>query len=317
MDFYDQVGRAALGSRLRRLGDRLAEEATRLYPAYGIDLNSRWLPVMQVLFHDGETSISALARRIGHTHASISQIVRDLVKSGQARLIKKDSDARRSFIALTAKGRAAMAGSTTLFQDVGLAVGEMLAEAGADLWAALAAVERVLERRSLVRRTNDRRRERERKALRVVDYTPRYASAFKQLNEQWIKTYFKLEPADRRMLNDPAGSILRPGGAILVALHRGKPIGVCALVPHGEGCLELAKMAVSPKAQGLGAGELLGTTALAKARKLGARRLFLESNTKLEPAIALYRKLGFTEIVGGKSPYRRANIQMELALKPK
>ena len=44
-------------------------------------------------------------------------------------------------------------------------------------------------------------------------------------------------------------------------------------------------------------------------------RLFLDSNTVLEPAIRLYRKVGFKEIpVPEDSPYERCNIRMELKI---
>ena len=47
---------------------------------------------------------------------------------------------------------------------------------------------------------------------------------------------------------------------------------------------------------------------------IGATRVYLESNTILEPAINLYRKLGFKSVEGGASPYGRCNIQMEVWL---
>ncbi len=79
---------------------------------------------------------------------------------------------------------------------------------------------------------------------------------------------------------------------------------------------ELAKMAVSPKAQGKGVGWLLGKAIVEKAKSLGAKKLYLESNTILTPAINLYLKMGFKKIAGypTPSPYERSNIQMELDL---
>ncbi len=77
---------------------------------------------------------------------------------------------------------------------------------------------------------------------------------------------------------------------------------------------ELSKMAVAEKVRGKGIGWLLGQAATNKARELGAKTVFLESNTVLEPAIRLYQKLGFRKVVGQPSPYKRANIQMELKL---
>jgi GNAT superfamily N-acetyltransferase len=81
-----------------------------------------------------------------------------------------------------------------------------------------------------------------------------------------------------------------------------------------DGGFELAKMAVAPGAKGKGIGLLLGQACIDKARALGAGRVYLESNTKLRPAISLYHKLGFRKIAGPPSPYERCNIQMELRL---
>jgi orotate phosphoribosyltransferase len=67
-------------------------------------------------------------------------------------------------------------------------------------------------------------------------------------------------------------------------------------------------------AQGKKIGWKLAQAIIDKARTLGAKKLYLESNTILEPAINLYRKLGFTEVVGRQSAYERANIKMELIL---
>ena len=53
--------------------------------------------------------------------------------------------------------------------------------------------------------------------------------------------------------------------------------------------------------------------AIEKAKEKKAGKIILYSNTKLVPAIELYRKLGFKEIpVDG--PYQRSDIKMELVL---
>jgi ribosomal protein S18 acetylase RimI-like enzyme len=78
---------------------------------------------------------------------------------------------------------------------------------------------------------------------------------------------------------------------------------------------ELAKMAVSLKAQGKNVGWLLGQAMVKKASEAGATKIYLESNTILKPAINLYHKLGFQKVGGRPTPYERANIQMELILK--
>jgi GNAT superfamily N-acetyltransferase len=153
-------------------------------------------------------------------------------------------------------------------------------------------------------------------AIEIVNYEPAYKEVFRDLNVAWISTYFKMEPADYKALENAESYILDNGGYILVALLNKEPVGVCALIKMDDPMydFELAKMAVAPKAQGKKIGWLIGEAIKDKARSVGAKTLYLESNTILTPAISLYRKLGFMEVYGRPSPYERANIQMALIL---
>lgn len=150
--------------------------------------------------------------------------------------------------------------------------------------------------------------------IQIVDYEPKYQAAFKQLNEEWITTWFKMEATDHKSLDHPEDYILDKGGRIYIVLLSNEPIGACALIKMDDNLFELAKMAVSPKVKGKGIGYRLGLHCIEAAKRLGAHKLYLESNTILQPAIALYHKLGFKEITGIPSPYDRCNIQMELPL---
>lgn len=154
-----------------------------------------------------------------------------------------------------------------------------------------------------------------RAAAVLRDFRPGDQPAFRQLNEEWIAQYFVLEPADLKALDHPEEYILRPGGSILLAEAGTQVVGTCALIKMADGGYELAKMAVAPAAQGQRIGWLLGQAAVQRARDLGARRVYLESNSALGPALALYRKLGFRDLAQpAPSPYARADVQMELLL---
>ena len=153
--------------------------------------------------------------------------------------------------------------------------------------------------------------------MRIVDYTPTHRAHFKALNVEWITRYFAVEEADRRVLDDPEGYILRRGGHILMAEDEaGEVVGTCALLRNADGSFELAKMAVAPTARGRGVGRALGEAAIERARALGASRVELLSNRVLAPALALYRSLGFVEVPLPAAPeYRRTDIKMELDLR--
>lgn len=151
--------------------------------------------------------------------------------------------------------------------------------------------------------------------VRIVAYAPEHRSAFRDLNLEWIAAFFEVEPEDRRVLDDPETHILAPGGAILVALDGDDPVGTGALIPTEPHEYELAKMAVTPRAQGRGVGRRLCAALIALARARGAHRVELVSHRSLAPALALYRSLGFREISLGPVAYQRANIRMELPLR--
>ncbi len=149
----------------------------------------------------------------------------------------------------------------------------------------------------------------------IRSFQPGDEAAFRDINLEWIERFFVVEQKDRDVLNNPAKYILDPGGAILLAVDVETPVGVVALVVIGEGSVELAKMGVRPQAQGKGAGRLLMVAALAKAREMGMRRVFIETNSKLGPALKLYNDAGFRPLHETiPSPYARADVQLELLL---
>ena len=55
---------------------------------------------------------------------------------------------------------------------------------------------------------------------------------------------------------------------------------------------------ISPLARGLKAGEFLLEKVIERARQMGARELYLLTNSKCEAAIHLYEKLGFVHDKG-------------------
>jgi putative acetyltransferase len=142
-------------------------------------------------------------------------------------------------------------------------------------------------------------------------------AVFRELNEAWIGQYFSIEAKDREVLGDPVAHILTPGGEIVIALLGDRIVGCCALLAMGDGGFELGKMAVSEECRGRGIGKAMLAHAIGRARELGARRLYLETNTKLPNAIHLYESHGFSHLPPERvrrSPYARSNLYMEMFL---
>jgi DNA-binding MarR family transcriptional regulator len=313
MDFYARTGKMALGSRLRRLSEQMTEEAAALYNLYQVDLQPKWFPVFYSLSAaGGEMTITDIAREIGHTHPSVSQIVREMAARGYVTERRGTADGRKNFVILSPAGQELWEKIQPQIDDVTAAIEKAMKETHHDLWKAIGEWELLLEQKSLFDRVREERKTRESSEVVIVEFDSRYQSAFRQLNEEWITKYFRMEETDHKALDHPIEYIIDRGGYILMALYLNEPVGTCALIRMDDGAFELAKMAVAPAAQGLGIGYLLGKACIEKARAKGAWRVYLESNTMLKPAINLYHKLGFRKTSGLPSPYERSNIQMEL-----
>lgn len=314
MTFFNIAGQMALGSRLRQLAEVVTTDAQKIYELYGVDIDARWFPVVFMLLQKESASISELAEDIGQSHASISQIVKDMTKRGFIKSGKSKQDARVTVVSLTPKASEMSNNLKAQCSDISTALDEVFKSINCNLWNDLAAFGYELQRESLYDRVKRIHKDNKSKDITIVDFKAEYQNAYKTLNEAWINTYFTLEDADRKALDKPFEYILDKGGYIAIALFNGEPVGTCALLKMDDSTFELAKMTVSDEHRGYGIGLMLGNAVIEKAKTLGAKRLYLESNSSLTPALELYRKLGFKRVSGYSSPYQRCDVQMELFL---
>lgn len=306
----------SIGSRLRWLADIVTRDAAEIYRLYGIDIKPKWFPVLYMLFDGTDCSVTGIAKAIGQTHPSVSNIVKEMKTAGFVTYDKSNEDRRTTIVALTDKGKDLKERLRLVCRDVESVVRSIESQLPDKLWAALDNWAEALSEKSLLKRVADEKARQEDIKVEVVDYRPEHLMTFKRLNIMWINSHWSLEPHDLEVLNDPQSSILSKDGHIFVALVNGEPMGVVALcrMDGTEYDFELAKLAVDPAARGTGIGEKICRAALERAGKLGAKKIFLESNTILKPAISLYRKLGFTELKEYHPAYERGDIQMELTL---
>jgi ribosomal protein S18 acetylase RimI-like enzyme len=149
----------------------------------------------------------------------------------------------------------------------------------------------------------------------IVAFRDEHSAAFYALNRAWLDEHELYEPPDEAQLTDPEGTILALGGVIYVALEGTGVVGTAALIPHGPGEMELVKLAVHPSARGRGIARRLTEICLAHARREGARRIVLVSNSRLTAALRLYESVGFVHRpVPDTVPYQTADVYMELEL---
>lgn len=322
VNLIDALGELALGSRLRRLSDLLMQDGAKVYAATDLPFEPRWFPLFCALFRGGALSVTDAADHLGVSHAAVNQTANALTKAGLVDSQKSRHDGRKRLLALTDKGQALAQDLTPIWDDIRATLRDMISDAGVDLLGALEAMERVQYERGFYSRFNARRKARQRQAVQIQRFergNSEHAKAFYDLNEAWVVGIFgALEAADLKLMAHPETAILDRGGAIYFAvdLETGGFVGTCALyLRPQDDWWELTKMTVAESMRGRQIGRRLGEAVLERCRAMGLKAVMLETNSRLTPALTLYRSLGFKAVpMPATSDYARADIRMECHL---
>ena len=155
VDLMREFGAMAFASRLRRLGDRLKSEATKLYRANGIEFNDSWYLVALVLSNREGVSVTEVAEGFGISHAAISQMATAMERKGLLVGRPDERDRRRTLLHLTKEGRSAIEALRPIWEAVGECTEELIASTSKDLLPAISKFEEQLEQQSLFTRVTE------------------------------------------------------------------------------------------------------------------------------------------------------------------
>jgi putative acetyltransferase len=86
-------------------------------------------------------------------------------------------------------------------------------------------------------------------------------------------------------------------GAFLVCYSSGQPVACGAIRRLDPETAEIKRMFVEPSMRGLGIGSQLVTRLEAEARRLGVKRVVLETGVRQPEALALYERAGFARVL--------------------
>ncbi len=290
-DVVKERGELFLGSRLRRLAERMQADVARIVEQAELPIQPSQYPLLATLDRYGPQTIGELTQAMGLSQPTVTRAASKLVGVGLVEVSRLRTDQRHKTISLTVAGAEAMARSKlVVWPRVEAAVVEITRDLEGSLLEQISEIEARLDAGPL----NERALPAAEAGLRILDYSDDLAGAFRDINAQWIAAMYRLEQADRDVLDNPRARVIDPGGAILfVEAREMGVVGACALRKTGEGCFELTKMGVLEAARGRKAGEYLLKAVIARAMAMGAEVLYLLSNKKSAAAIHLYEKLGF------------------------
>ncbi len=152
--------------------------------------------------------------------------------------------------------------------------------------------------------------------IEIIKYEPCHAAEFERLNVAWLEKYFYVEPYDALVLANPQKYIFDKGGEIFLARSGEEIIGTLALMYHGDE-LEVTKMAVDERYQGLGIGKRLMQFTLNRAQEMKPSKIFLLTSSSLEAANGLYKRVGFVSVplhAGDSTTYARCDRRWEMPI---
>ena len=321
-DILAEHGILFLGSRLKRLADRMQADAAEVLERLELEVQPSQVTLLAALDRFGPLSIGEAVEALGTSQPAVTRLVATLVDAGYVTADRGTRDQRSKTLDLTDSGRALVVRiRSTLWPPVRAAAEALTADLSGTFMQQIEGLEANLARRSLTARVDDARRvpAAAPNGLRIVEYSDALAPAFAEITREWVEGFFTIEENDRRIIEDPQGTIIDRGGFILFVEAEGLGIvGTCALIKIDNGVFELTKMGVKASARGRKAGEFLLAAVLRRAEAMGLDELFLLTNAKLGAAVHLYEKAGFEHDAdvmrryGGR--YSRANVAMRYPL---
>lgn len=320
-DILADMGYLFLGSRLKRLAERLQADAARLLKTSDLPIQPAQFPLLAAIDRYGPLTIGDAVEALGVSQPAVTRTASSLIEIGLLAASRDDTDMRQKTLALTEAGKALMArAKATLWPRLGPVVTDMCADLTGSLLDQIGQFETKLDHRSMEMRVNTAPLiAPPATSLTIREYADDLAADFYRINAEWIEQMFVLEENDRQILSHPRELIIDRGGVILfVEDEELGVVGTCALIRIDEGCFELTKMGVSEAARGRKAGEFLLARILERSRAMEMDRLYLLTNGKCASAIHLYEKLGFVhdaEIMAAYgSRYERCNVAMSYPL---
>lgn len=156
-DIITALGHLCLGSRLKRLGERLQGGVSAVLTERGHDVQPAQLPLLWALregeLGSGALTIGQIGERVGISQPGVSRAISALEAQGLVRAVAGRGDKRQRRIALSQKGKDLMGElGRTLFPAVERAVELLCSGAGEDILGEIARIESGLEKASLDQR---------------------------------------------------------------------------------------------------------------------------------------------------------------------
>ncbi|MDO3435453.1 MarR family transcriptional regulator [Rhizobium sp. CBN3] len=152
-DVVRTLGFLCLGSRLRRIGERLQADTQQIIDEAGLGIQAGQYPFLAAIDRAGPLTIGELAQSVGIKQPGATRTIGQLLELGFVDMQPAPDDQRRRLVSLTDKGQELVDYSkTTIWPRVAAAVADLCGDLDGPILAQLAAIEDGLAAAPLDRR---------------------------------------------------------------------------------------------------------------------------------------------------------------------
>ncbi|WP_172292394.1 MarR family winged helix-turn-helix transcriptional regulator [Pseudoruegeria sp. HB172150] len=152
-DIVRQKGYLTLGSRLRRIGERLQAETQKVMADHDVPVQAGHYPLLAALDEQGPLSVNELVEALGVSQPGVTRSVGQLAKQGIVSVQRGKTDQRTRLVGLTDRGRDIVAqGREYIWPRIESGVAGLMAGQDGPLLEQLDHLEAALDEASLLQR---------------------------------------------------------------------------------------------------------------------------------------------------------------------
>ena len=104
-DVIRELGHLTLGTRLKRIGERLQAQTQRILDAHELNIQAAQFPFLAAIDRLGPLTVGEMAEAVGMTQPGATRALGQLESEGLVEITQSSDDARRKSVTLTKQGK--------------------------------------------------------------------------------------------------------------------------------------------------------------------------------------------------------------------
>ncbi|QSE96059.1 bifunctional helix-turn-helix transcriptional regulator/GNAT family N-acetyltransferase [Fulvivirga lutea] len=305
MNILNDIGYLSIGSRLRRIYEKLQIDGDKIYSELGLNFKSSWFAVFYALSKQDNQSITQLANQIAFTHITVKNIVRELEASKLVKITANKTDKRSKVVSLTPKGEQLKIKLLPVWESFGRTLKDLF-QVDNTFINALTEIDQLLEAKPLASRFKESHNK-----ASIINAHPK---DYKAIGQLMVEVYSQLDgfpkpdemPRYYEFLQNVGELTQKPQTELFATYSRDNKV-LGAVVFFGDmqyyssggramkekNSAGFRLLAVSPEARGLGLGRELTQKCIDRAKELGVKQVVIHTTKAMETAWSMYEKIGF------------------------